>query len=294
MGGHVGEDTTRSSKKGAPGTLKAKIKGPVTIAKAKALKNRKNATPHDKAQANWFINMQRGKREMKEDIKMSAKDMEKLHQDKEVEIDGTKISYEEQINLFVEKNVPTNQSKWNYYKSQAKKKFDVYPSAYANAWAAKKYKAAGGSWKKESVEENKGLWHNINAKKKRGEKSSPKGSKAYKAAKAAGDRLNRMKEYDLVDEVNGLGYTLAFNDTISEAEYQGRKVKLNKPMQGDVKKFKVYVKNDKGNVVKVNFGQKGMAIKKSDPERRKSFRARHNCDNPGPKHKARYWSCRKW
>ena len=294
MGGHVGEDTTRSSKKGAPGTLKAKIKGPVTIAKAKALKNRKNATPHDKAQANWFINMQRGKREMKEDIKMSAKDMEKLHQDKEVEIDGTKISYEEQINLFVEKNVPTNQSKWNYYKSQAKKKFDVYPSAYANAWAAKKYKAAGGSWKKESVEENKGLWHNINAKKKRGEKSSPKGSKAYKAAKAAGDRLNRMKEYDLVDEVNGLGYTLSFNDTISEAEYQGRKVKLNKPMQGDVKKFKVYVKNDKGNVVKVNFGQKGMAIKKSDPERRKSFRARHNCDNPGPKHKARYWSCRKW
>lgn len=62
MGGHVGEDTTRSSKKGAPGTLKAKIKGPVTIAKAKALKNRKGATAHDKAQANWFINMQRGKR----------------------------------------------------------------------------------------------------------------------------------------------------------------------------------------------------------------------------------------
>ena len=82
---------------------------------------------------------------------------------------------------------------------------------------------------------------------------------------------------------------------IDEAEYQGRKVQLNKPMQGDVKKFKVYVKDPKtGNVKKVNFGQKGMTIKKGNPERRKSFRARHNCDNPGPKTKARYWSCRAW
>ena len=81
---------------------------------------------------------------------------------------------------------------------------------------------------------------------------------------------------------------------IEEAEYKGRKVKLGKPMRGDVKKFKVYVKNPKGNVVKVNFGQKGMNIKKNNPKRRKAFRARHNCDNPGPRHKARYWSCRKW
>lgn len=81
---------------------------------------------------------------------------------------------------------------------------------------------------------------------------------------------------------------------IEEAEYQGRTVKLNKPMRGDVKKFKVYVKNPKGNVVKVNFGDPDMKIKRSNPERRKSFRARHNCDSPGPKHKARYWSCRKW
>ena len=84
------------------------------------------------------------------------------------------------------------------------------------------------------------------------------------------------------------------DDAIWEAEYQGRKVKLNKPMRGDVKKFKVYVKNPKGNVVKVNFGDPDMKIKKSNPARRRSFRARHNCDNPGPKHKARYWSCRKW
>ena len=81
---------------------------------------------------------------------------------------------------------------------------------------------------------------------------------------------------------------------MNEAEYQGRKVPLGKPMAGDVKKSKVYVKNPQGRVVKVNFGQKGMKIKKSIPGRRKNFRARHNCDNPGPRHKARYWSCRAW
>ena len=97
------------------------------------------------------------------------------------------------------------------------------------------------------------------------------------------------------------GYTFEFEkQPMTEAEYQGRKVKLGKPMQGDAKKFKVYVKNDKGNVVKVNFGQGGdakggtMRIRKSNPKARKAFRARHNCDSPGPRHKARYWSCRKW
>ena len=92
------------------------------------------------------------------------------------------------------------------------------------------------------------------------------------------------------------------DEIMDEAEYQGRKVKLGKPMQGDVKKFKVYVKDPKtGNVKKVNFGHggssvkgKAMSIKKNNPKRRKSFRARHNCDNPGPRTKARYWSCRKW
>jgi hypothetical protein len=82
---------------------------------------------------------------------------------------------------------------------------------------------------------------------------------------------------------------------LEEAEYRGRKVPLGKPMRGDVKKFKVYVKNPKtGNVKKVNFGDKKMRIKKSNPKRRKSFRARHRCSNPGPRTSARYWSCRKW
>ena len=81
---------------------------------------------------------------------------------------------------------------------------------------------------------------------------------------------------------------------VDEAKYQGREVPLGKKMAGDVKKSKVYVRNPKGNVVKVNFGDKKMKIKKSNPARRKSFRARHNCANPGPRHKARYWSCRSW
>ena len=108
---------------------------------------------------------------------------------------------------------------------------------------------------------------------------------------------------DFHEEFGHLGYSIDEND-LFEAEYQGRKVKLNKPMRGDVKKFKVYVKNKKGNVIKVNFGhggtsakkagEKTMSIRKSNPAARKSFRARHNCANPGPKTKARYWSCRKW
>ena len=91
------------------------------------------------------------------------------------------------------------------------------------------------------------------------------------------------------------------DDILNEAEYQGRKVQLGKPMQGDIKKFKVYVKNDKGKVVKVNFGFGGksakgkrMVIKDKNPKRRAAFRARHNCKNPGPRWKARYWSCKAW
>ena len=87
---------------------------------------------------------------------------------------------------------------------------------------------------------------------------------------------------------------LTFNQFLAEAEYQGRDVPLGKPMSGDVKKSKVFVKGPKGNVVKVNFGDKNMTIKKHIPSRRKSFRARHNCDNPGPRWKARYWSCKAW
>lgn len=116
-----------------------------------------------------------------------------------------------------------------------------------------------------------------------------------------------IEEYD-VENYDDLKEFIHFlknmKEDINEAEYQGRKVKLNKPTRGDVKKFKVYVKNPKGNVVKVNFGhggtsakkagEKTMQIQKDIPSRKKAFRARHNCDTPGPRHKARYWSCKAW
>ena len=116
-----------------------------------------------------------------------------------------------------------------------------------------------------------------------------------------------IEEYDVVNEQDVselIEFLKHYKPEVNEAEYQGRKVKLGKPTRGDVKKFKVYVKSPKGNVVKVNFGhggssakkagQKTMQIQKDIPSRRKAFRARHNCDNPGPRHKARYWSCRAW
>ena len=91
-------------------------------------------------------------------------------------------------------------------------------------------------------------------------------------------------------------YLLEYEHKLEEAEYRGRKVTLGKPFltPGGPKKRSVYVKNAKGNVVKVNFGDPNRKIKKSNPARRRSFRARHKCSNPGPRWKARYWSCRAW
>ena len=129
------------------------------------------------------------------------------------------------------------------------------------------------------------LWANIHKKRKEGRPMRKKGEKGAPTAaqmkRAKGEELEK-------EELNEWG------EIEEESEYQGRKVTLNKPMAGDVKKSKVYVKNEKGTVVKVNFGDPNMTIKKSNPARRKSFRARHNCDNPGPKWKARYWSCKAW
>ena len=134
------------------------------------------------------------------------------------------------------------------------------------------------------------------------DKNFAKAVSMYKAALVNEDVSELTFEDDdqFFEDFGYLGYSIDEND-LFEAEYRGRKVKLNKPMQGDVKKFKVYVKNKKGNVIKVNFGHGGssvkgktMRIRKNNPKARKNFRARHNCDNPGPKTKARYWSCRKW
>ena len=113
------------------------------------------------------------------------------------------------------------------------------------------------------------------------------------------DIYSLLESWDLID------HNLTEDQDMDEAKYHGHNVPLGKPMRGDVKKFKVFVKNPKtGNIKKVNFGhggtsakragQKTMRIKKSNPKRRKSFRARHHCENPGPRTSARYWSCRAW
>ena len=180
--------------------------------------------------------------------------------------------------------------------SKVKSRYDVWPSAYASGALVKCRKVGAKNWgnksKKESTNEARGTcWVGYKqvGMKDKGGKQVP----------------NCVKEvYDIYweNQNESCGYTIEIDrdDNLKEAEYQGRKVKLGKPMQGDAKKFKVYVKNDKGNVAKVNFGQGGdakggtMRIRKSNPGARKSFRARHNCDTPGPRHKARYWSCRKW
>ena len=233
------------------------------------------------------------------------------------------MNIEEKLNLFLEKNCPTDPGKWSASKSAAKSKFDVYPSAYANGWAAKNYKAKGGGWKKCNEGEANALCEDC-----------------WDGYKAVGGKIKDGKrvpncvpvkenhidtdinygkidpiEYDVENEEDVKSFVIfmrEYNKELSEAncncvyeaEYQGREVSLGKPMRGDVKKFKVYVKNPAGNVVKVNFGhggtsaaakgEKTMKIRKSNPKARKSFRARHNCANPGPRTKARYWSCRKW
>jgi hypothetical protein len=154
----------------------------------------------------------------------------------------------------------------------------------------------------DNIDEGKGLWANIHAKRKRGEKPAKPGDEDY-PDKESWDELTEeeydeacslMEKISFIQEGQKYGFYEIDAPELNEAEYQGRNVKLGKIMQGDTKKFKVYVKNDKGNVVKVNFGQKGVKIKKNNPERRKSFRARHNCENPGPRWKSKYWACRSW
>jgi len=151
-----------------------------------------------------------------------------------------------------------------------------------------------------------GLWDNIRKKKDReGKKYKPakKGDpdrpdpeswkKAQNKYKYKDPKTGEIYEYDRRGIYKKNGRALI---PVRAAEYQGRKVQLGKPFRtpDGPKKRSVYVKNDKGNVVKVNFGDPNMKIKKSDPGRRKNFRARHNCDNPGPRWKARYWSCKAW
>lgn len=312
-----------------------------------------------------------------------------------------------------EKNVPTDPELWGRAKAAAKKKFDVYPSAYANGWAAKWYKEKGGGWRTEEsnspedrewgtdslvdiykkqtpgeimeelstlvdaweritkcqqckaplsprelklgfrvcdkcVKSNKGRVWGKDSDETLGEAYTqgkhvvllavPKnpnsgdgkgywkvGSEVFRGPvtnvkfDTAGAPMEKRWESSFThfmryfDSVYGQFYKKAptWTPTLKEldedcgcggevvqeaSEYQGRKVTLGKPFRtpSGPKKFSVYVRNDKGNVVKVNFGDPKLSIKRDDPDRRRNFRARHGCDNPGPRWKAKYWSCRFW
>jgi hypothetical protein len=138
----------------------------------------------------------------------------------------------------------------------------------------------------------------------------PSNKYAYQDVNDIGaDLTEEIDEYDVENPDDYEGFIMFMKEysrqltesKLTEAEYHGRKVQLGKIMQGDIKKFKVYVKNNKGKVVKVNFGFGGksakgkrMVIKAKNPKRRAAYRARHNCSNPGPRWKANYWSCKKW
>ena len=156
----------------------------------------------------------------------------------------------------------------NSVKKAADKKFPK-DSHVKNLWVLKEYKKRGG----------KVSYQN---------KKKPKNSDIQNNVKADEIIVSYCKECAEKDSDSEL-----IEDGVEAAD---AKKKLNKPFRtpNGPKKFSVYVKNDKGNIVKVNFGDPSMEIKRDDPARRKSYRARHNCENPGPKWKANYWSCKMW
>ncbi len=216
------------------------------------------------------------------------------------------VELDEKITALVNKakksGMPYSILKKVYDRGMAAYKTGHRPGATPQQWALARVNSfttkSSGTWGKadkdlakqveqleELDEKGPGLWANIHKKRKEGRPMRKKGEKGAptpaQLKRAQGEELEEaeLNEWGEVEEA---------------AEYQGRKVTLNKPTKGDVKKSKVYVKNEKGNVVKVEFGDPNMQIQKDIPARRKSFRARHNCDNPGPKWKARYWSCKAW
>lgn len=243
-------------KRGAPGTLKAKIKGPITLQKVRALKNKPDATTLDKKQANFYINM---------------------HSEEYLQ----------------EKSTPTNPGLWAKAKALAKSKFDVYPSAYANGWAAKWYKSKGGGWKSMSEQREYKI---LSFKKYVSEAvfvptmKQGTSKQAYLGSKATCSSCGESKEKSLFKMVDGKEMCKDCQTDVKEERALGKPYRT----PGGPKKFAVHVKNERGNVVKVTFGDPNLSIKRDSPERRKAFRARHNCADPGPRTKARYWSCRQW
>ena len=221
----------------------------------------------------------------------------------EYEIDE-EFQLDEKITALVNKakksGMPYGILKKVYDRGMAAYKTGHRPGATPQQWALARVNSfttkSSGTWGKadkdladkirasEEVEVDESLWKNIQKKRARiargsGERMRKKGEKGAPTAA----QMKRAKEENEWGEIE------------EEAEYDGRPVKLNNPTRGDTKKYKVYVRNEKGNVIKLEFGDPNMEIKRDDPERRKAFRARHGCDvDPGPKYKAKYWSCKFW
>ena len=213
------------------------------------------------------------------------------------------------------KNKPNNPKLWSRAKSAARAKFDTYPSAYANMWASKWYKKKGGTWRaSESIEEvyreenfvgltvkdaKTGIIYKIRAIEFPFTHSSQGQFNIYNAVNVStGEPIVTREKEDVMCEVCARALLEDIRDgrmPVTEAEYKGRKVKLGKPMRGDVKKYRVYVRDPQtGNIKKVNFGDKSLSIKRDDPKRRKAFRARHKCSTRKDRTSASYWSCRMW
>ena len=240
-----------------------------------------------KVVSNPYVSAFKAEDYLEEDIELSKDDMDKLHNDGEVEVDGEFIKYMEEALSDYEKKDAKYDKIYKGYKYKKKSK-----------------KTEGGESDSDMAVDQ--LETSIRKAQALITKLQGKGDLepwVQSLITKAEDYISTISDYGEVDEYDVeneqdikefVQFMREYTPSLNEAEYQGRKVELGKIMQGDVKKFKVYVNNDKGNVVKVNFGQKGMTIKKDNPGARKSFRARMNCDSPGPRWKARYWSCRKW
>jgi hypothetical protein len=214
------------------------------------------------------------------------------------------------------KNKPNNPKLWSRAKAAARAKFDTYPSAYANLWASKWYKKKGGTWRtSENLEEvfreenylglvvkdiKTGIVYKIRAIEFPFTHSSQGQFNIYNAVNVStGQPIVTREDDDVMCEVCAKALLEDIRDgkmPVTEAEYKGRQVKLGKPFRTPAgpKKFSVYVRNEKGNVVKVNFGDKGLSIKRDDPKRKKAFRARHKCSQKKDRTSAGYWSCRLW
>ena len=253
------------------------------------------------SKAKDYVSSKLGKKKPTSKPKKSLAQSKKLLQDRTEEIEKLDEKIAGLVNKSEKTGVPYSILKKSYDRGMAAWKGGHRPGATQQQWAFARVnsmltggkadpdlqaqiKKGGYKKKKKAKKEEVTEWyHNENTHKMYEERYGVEWR----------NKLNITYEMMLSKLSEGM-----YDHVITEAEYQGRKVKLNDPFRlpsGSNKKFGVYVINDKGNVVKVTFGDPNMGINRDDPEARKNFRARHQCDtNPGPKYKARYWSCYQW